>query len=58
MKWILVLVYVGGLGTPTTTQIQSFTYEKDCRWAALDFMKKQPSVTATCDWRDAKDVKP
>jgi hypothetical protein len=52
MKWVLVLVYVGGLGTPVTKTVESFGIEKDCRWVAADFMKKNPGITASCDYRE------
>lgn len=52
MKWVLVLIYVGGMGTPVTRHIAAFTYEKDCRGAATDFVKKNPTITATCDYSD------
>ena len=59
MKWVLVLIYVGGLGTPVHYESTAFSYEKDCRNAAVDFMKKHETVTATCDWRElGKEPKP
>jgi hypothetical protein len=51
MKWVLILIYVGGLGTPVQCESAAFFQEKDCRGAAEDFMKKHPEVTATCDRR-------
>lgn len=53
MKWILVFIYIGGLGTPVSVKVDNFTSEKACREAAQDFVKKNPdkSITAVCDHR-------
>lgn len=51
MKWVLIIIYVGGFGTPVHKTMESFSYEKDCRSAASDFMKKHDTVTAVCDYR-------
>lgn len=52
MKWVLILVYIGGFGTPVHYESASFSLEKDCRFAATDFMKKHPETTAACDLRE------
>lgn len=51
MKWILILIYFGGLGTPVKNEVQTFEDREACKWAAIDFAKKHENVTAICDER-------
>lgn len=52
MKWVLILIYVGGFGTPIHMETATFMHEQDCRSASVDFMKKHPDITAQCDFRE------